>query len=64
MGRTPRPSDIISFEGETVAQLRADFQAAIDEFLRDCTERGRCPGGQGSPLMVRRYVPGVTRQAG
>ncbi len=27
------PNDIISYEGETIKELRADFQAAVDSYL-------------------------------
>lgn len=31
---------LLSYEGETVDELKADFEAVIDEYLADCTERG------------------------
>ncbi len=33
--------DNISFHGETVAKLMADFRAALDHYLADCKATGR-----------------------
>ena len=27
------PNDIVSYEGETIKELRADFQAAVDSYI-------------------------------
>ena len=34
-------ADSITFHGETVEELRADFQAAIEHYLADCRAAGR-----------------------
>jgi len=34
---------IISFHGETVAELRREFEGAIEDFLDDCKEQGIKP---------------------
>jgi len=34
---------IISFHGETVAQLRAEFELALKDYLSDCKEHGIHP---------------------
>ncbi len=36
VGRILGLRTIISFHGETVAELRNEFETAIEEFLRDC----------------------------
>ena len=34
---------LISYEGETLQELREDFYAAIDAYLQDCQKRGVAP---------------------
>ena len=36
-------ADSITFHGEAVEELRADFQAAIEHYLADCAATGRKP---------------------
>lgn len=43
VGRVLGVKAIIGFHGETVAQLHADFKAAIDLMIEDCKSRG-CAG--------------------
>ena len=31
---------LISYEGQTLQELKADFKDAVDEYLNDCKERG------------------------
>ncbi len=42
--------DMISFEGESVSELRTDFENAVNHYLASCRERGKEPakprGGQ------------------
>lgn len=38
--------DSISFEGQTVKELKNDFKDAIDDYLRCCKERGEEPEKQ------------------
>lgn len=42
-GRVLGIQDIVSFEGESVAELEADFQAAVDDYLAACQELGKEP---------------------
>jgi len=35
--------DVITFEGESVAELRQAFQASIDDYLAFCASRGEHP---------------------
>jgi predicted HicB family RNase H-like nuclease len=59
VGRVLGLRDIISFEGSTVAKLRAEFQAAINDFLRDCAERGLTPEKPASGKMMLRVPPEI-----
>jgi predicted HicB family RNase H-like nuclease len=49
----------ISFHGETVAELRAAFEPAIDEFLRDRKEQGVRPEKPASGKLMLRVPPEV-----
>jgi predicted HicB family RNase H-like nuclease len=50
---------IISFHGETVAQLRQEFEVAVDDFLRDCEEQGHRPEKPASGKLMLRVPPEV-----
>ncbi|MEK6289668.1 MAG: type II toxin-antitoxin system HicB family antitoxin [Acidobacteriota bacterium] len=43
VGRVLGLHTMIGFHGETVAELRSEFETAISEFLRDCKEQGVRP---------------------
>jgi predicted HicB family RNase H-like nuclease len=43
VGRVLGVKAIIGFHGETVAELRTDFEAAIDFMIDDCKARGETP---------------------
>ena len=36
-------SAIISYEGETIAELKSNFQTAVDDYLISCEDRGKQP---------------------
>lgn len=40
VGRILGLRSIVSFHGETVAQLRREFSVAVKDYLRDCEEQG------------------------
>lgn len=42
-GRIMGIRDIVSFEGESVAELRKDFENAVDDYLKACQEIGKSP---------------------
>lgn len=35
--------DIVGFHGESVAELRAAFEEAVDDYLETCDKLGRAP---------------------
>ena len=43
VGRVLGLRSIISFHGETVTDLRHEFEVAIEDFLNDCKEQGVKP---------------------
>ncbi len=59
VGRVLGLRDIISFEGSTVAKLRAEFEAAINDFLRDCADRGIAPEKPASGKIMLRVPPEI-----
>jgi len=53
VGRVLGLRSIISFHGETVAELRWEFAAAVDDYLRDCNEQGLAPEKPASGRLLR-----------
>jgi len=51
--------DSITFEGETVAQLREDFYNAINHYLVDCKKEGLTPAKPYSGKLTLRVSPSV-----
>ncbi|MGA2107079.1 MAG: type II toxin-antitoxin system HicB family antitoxin [Syntrophorhabdales bacterium] len=41
VGKIVGIADAITFHGETVKELRADFEAAADHYIADCEATGR-----------------------
>lgn len=62
-GRVLGLRTIISFHGDTVAKLRAQFKAAIEDFLRDCLEQGVAPEKPVSGKLMLRVPPAVAGAA-
>lgn len=59
VGRVLGLADNISFHGVAVAELIADFHAAIDAYLADCAAMGRRPEQPASGKMLLRLSPEV-----
>ena len=49
--------DVITFEGETVDELRQAFQDSVDDYLEFCAERGENPEKPYSGKFVVRVNP-------
>jgi len=56
-------ADSITFHGETVKELRADFQAAIDHYTADCAVTARRPLKAASGKLMLRVSPEVHARA-
>jgi len=56
-------ADSITFHGETVKELKADFQAAIDHYIADCASTGRRPLKAASGKLMLRVSPEVHARA-
>jgi predicted HicB family RNase H-like nuclease len=63
VGRVLGIEDSITFHGETVAELTADFHAAIGHYLADCTATGRKPHKPYSGKLMLRIPPEVHAHA-
>lgn len=59
VGRVLGLHTMISFHGETVAELRSELETAIEEFLRDCKEQGVRPEKPASGKLMLRVPPEV-----
>jgi len=59
VGRVLGLRSIISFHGETVAELRHEFEAAIEDFLSDCKEQCIKPEKPASGKLMLRAPPDV-----
>jgi predicted HicB family RNase H-like nuclease len=63
VGRVLGVRDIISFHGETVDQLRGEFESAVQDYLTDCEERGMSPERPTSGKLLLRMPPEVHGKA-
>ncbi|AUB82095.1 type II toxin-antitoxin system HicB family antitoxin [Candidatus Thiodictyon syntrophicum] len=63
VGRVLGVKAIIGFHGETVAELRTDFEAAIDFMIEDCRIRGETPARPYSGKLMLRLPPDVHAHA-
>ena len=55
--------DVITFQGESVPEIREAFAASVDEYLKVCAERGREPDRAFSGKIPLRIPPEVHRVA-
>lgn len=63
VGRVLGVRSMISFHGETVTELRAEFSAAIDDYLSECAEQGIKPDKPASGHLMLRIPPEIHRAA-
>ena len=59
VGRILGVRTMISFHGDNVAELRAEFGAAVDDFLRDCKKKGLKPEKPASGKLLLRVSPEI-----
>jgi len=59
VGRVLGIRTIISFHGETVAELRSEFEAAVSDYLEDCSEQGLTPEKPVSGKIMLRVPPEI-----
>ena len=63
VGRILGIRNIISFHGETVGQLRSEFELAVNDYLADCKEQGVRPEKPASGKLLLRVPPEVHGRA-
>lgn len=62
-GRVINTLDIIAFDGSSVEELESSFHTAVDEYLEDCTKKGKTPNKPFSGRFNLRIPPDLHRQA-
>ncbi|MBQ4133266.1 MAG: type II toxin-antitoxin system HicB family antitoxin [Desulfovibrionaceae bacterium] len=58
-GRIAGIDDIISYEGESVGELRQAFQEAVDDYLSHCEATGKTPNRPYSGKFTLRIDPAL-----
>ena len=49
--------DVVGFHGESVTELRAAFEEAVDDYLETCAKLGRAPQNPYSGKLLLRVDP-------
>jgi predicted HicB family RNase H-like nuclease len=62
-GRILGIRSIISFHGETVAELRTEFEPAVKDYLADCKQQGIHPDKPASGKLLLRVPPEIHGRA-
>lgn len=60
-GEVMNTRDVITFQGESVAELKSSFHASVEDYLEFCKERGEEPEKPYSGNFVVRLSPEVHR---
>lgn len=63
VGRLTGIRDIVSFHGESVAELEAAFHESVDDYLAACAKLGQSPDKPASGKLMLRVPPEVHRAA-
>jgi predicted HicB family RNase H-like nuclease len=63
VGRILGIRSIISFHGETVTELKSEFEHAVKEYLADCKKQGLAPEKPASGKLLLRVPPEVHGRA-
>ena len=63
VGRILGVRTIISFHGETVKKLRAEFELAVKDYLADCKREGVQPEKPASGRLLLRVSPEIHGRA-
>ena len=59
VGRLVGITDVVSFHAESVAELRAAFEEAVDDYLDTCRQIGKPPQQPASGRLMLRVPPEV-----
>ena len=63
VGRILGVRSIISFHGQTVRELRKEFEHAVDDYIAECAEKGLSPEKPASGKLLLRVPPEVHGRA-
>jgi predicted HicB family RNase H-like nuclease len=63
VGRVLGLRAIISFHGQTVKELRKEFEHAIDDYLAECADKGISPEKPASGKLLLRLPPEIHGRA-
>lgn len=63
VGRIAGIRDIVSFHGESVAELERAFHESVDDYLDACAKLGQSPDKPASGKLMLRVPPEVHRAA-
>ena len=61
-GEVINTRDVVTFQGETVAELKKAFKESVDDYLAFCESRGEAPDKPFSGQFVTRIPPELHRQ--
>lgn len=61
-GEVINTKDVITFQGEAVAELKKAYQESVDDYLAFCKERGEKPEKPFSGQLVIRIAPALHRK--
>ena len=59
VGRLVGITDVVSFHADNVAELRAAFKEAVDDYLETCAKIGKAPQQASSGKLMLRVPPEV-----
>lgn len=59
VGRLVGITDVVSFHADSVADLRAAFEEAVDDYLETCAKLGKAPQHPASGRLMLRVPPEV-----
>jgi predicted HicB family RNase H-like nuclease len=59
VGRLVGITDVVSFHADSVADLRAAFEEAVDDYLETCAKLGKAPQQPASGRLMLRVPPEV-----
>lgn len=61
-GEVVNTRDVITFEGETVSEIKQAFHDSIDDYLAFCAERGEEPDKPFSGQFIAQVPPALRRK--
>ena len=63
VGRLAGINDVVGFHGSTIAELKAAFHEAVDDYIETCHKAGKAPERSFSGKVMFRIAPEVHARA-